>query len=265
MHRVVTRAFATAAILAATATLQSASAADLTRPVYKAPVSAPLYNWSGFYAGVNVGWGGSNSSANAGNFSPNFIAPLAVGQVPSSIGFDRQGVLGGGQIGYNYQTGAIVAGIEADFQGSDIHGSGDYFYPGAPGVPARTTVNSRLDWFGTVRGRVGFTPVPEALLYVTGGLAYGRVNSDASIVGTPPTVANFHGTSSDVRAGWTIGGGGEWAFAPRWSIKAEYLYVDLGSSTVHMTDPQYPTFFFDSKFEHREHIGRIGVNYKFGG
>lgn len=243
---------------------QSASAADLTRPVYKAPAAAPLYNWSGFYAGVNVGWGWNDSSADRTAFSSALGAAVAVGQVPASIGFTRDGVLGGGQIGYNWQAGAFVLGLETDFQGSNIRGAGSVFYPG-PGSPVLITANSRLDWFGTVRGRLGFTPLPEALLYVTGGLAYGHVNNNASWVADPLTSGNLNGSSSDTRAGWTVGAGAEWAFAPRWSVKAEYLYVDLGNTTVRETDPQYPVDFLDYKFEHRDHIVRVGLNYKFGG
>jgi outer membrane immunogenic protein len=263
MHRLVIRAFATAAILASTATLgaHGASAADLTKPIYKAPAAAPVYNWSGFYAGFNIGWGWNDDDVSLEDSSGFGPAAIAAGQVPASVNLKQDGALGGAQIGYNWQTGALVLGVEADFQGSDIHGSGRSSYPG-PGFPTLTTMNSRLDWFGTVRGRVGYTPMPEALLYVTGGLAYGRVSSNMDFVITP--TVSFHGSLSDVRTGWAVGAGAEWAFAPRWSVKAEYLYMDLGSTTVHMTLPLLPTAFLDYKLEHRDQIVRLGVNYKLG-
>lgn len=266
MHRLLSRASAAAVILASTAVLgaQSAAAADLTRPVYKAPVAAPLYNWSGFYAGVNVGWGWSeNSSADLVD-RVGFGLGVALGQVPLSLGLKRDGVLGGGQIGYNWQTGSFVLGLETDFQGSDIHGSGGFFYPG-PFAPVQTTVNNRLDWFGTVRGRVGFSPTPQALLYVTGGLAYGHINSSASFVVTPAALGNGSVSVSETKAGWTIGAGTEWAFAANWSVKAEYLYLDLGNTTLRLYDQTTPGTYLDYKFEHRDHIVRLGVNYKFGG
>jgi outer membrane immunogenic protein len=157
-------------------------------------------------------------------------AGLDVGGGLTASGADEGGVLGGGQLGYNHQIGPLfVVGLEADFQGTSLGGG-----RGPLGfVPLGRS--SGLDWFGTARGRVGITPLdPHVLFYGTGGFAYGddgRRN----------------------REGWTAGGGVEWAFAPRWSVKAEYLFTNLGK-TGHsdLVTPRRSDAF---------HIIRVGVNY----
>jgi outer membrane immunogenic protein len=145
----------------------------------------------------------------------------------------RSGVLGGGQIGYNHQLGPLfVVGVETDFQGTSFGGgdSGRFGF----GPPGRSR---GVDWFGTARGRIGLTPIdPQILIYGTGGFAYGD-------------------DGLRMRDGWTAGGGLEWAFAPRWSVKGEYLYTDLGrSGPGPWLAPRRPDAF---------HTVRAGVNYHF--
>jgi outer membrane immunogenic protein len=139
------------------------------------------------------------------------------------------GFIGGGQAGYNWQRGTWLLGIEADFQGSDERGSGDVCtVAGCPAGSTAFTANYKLDWFGTVRGRVGFLPAERVLLYATGGLAYGHFAADA------PLLPLSWGST---RAGWTVGGGVEAAIDHNWSVKLEYLYMDLETSVAALPWP----------------------------
>src|SRR5262249_18389081 len=150
-------------------------------------------------------------------------------------GNDSVGVTGGGQFGYNWQMGTFVLGFETDINGSSLKSSDVVTRPLAPPLAGlfNHAVNEKLDWFGTARGPVGFLVAPQFLLYATGGLAYGHVNSN-SLVNFTLAGDTYAGSLSDTRAGWTVGGGGEWAFSPNWSAKIEYLHIDLG--TVSYTD-----------------------------
>jgi outer membrane immunogenic protein len=143
-----------------------------------------------------------------------------VGTVSNSQNID--GAIGGVQTGYNYQFGAWVWGLETDFQASGQKGGSTF-----TGVLPLTsiTTDDKLDWFGTVRGRLGVLATPNVLFYGTGGAAYGLVKNSATI-----TVAGLSAvaSSSDLRAGWTAGGGVEGALGGGWSAKLEYLYMDLG-------------------------------------
>ncbi|MBY6243594.1 outer membrane protein [Methylosinus sp. Sm6] len=202
-------AIAIAAALAA----GSAQAADL--PSHKAaPEFAPpppAFSWTGFYAGLNAG----------GGFKADGGFGLGGG--------DFSGVVGGGQIGYNYQLSPLfVVGLETDFQGTSLSTNNGWRAP-----------QVSLPWFGTVRGRLGFTLFDSRLLvYGTGGFAYGELN-------TPWT--------NDTHTGWTAGGGVEWAFLPNWSAKVEYLYTDLeNNNNWGWAAPR-------AKF----HTVRAGVNYHF--
>jgi outer membrane immunogenic protein len=219
----------------------TAMAADMRMPVKAPPPVAVVYNWTGFYIGGNVGysWGdGTNEGALAGtqNVSifrtagPDLISSVttAVGPIPYNLGRTNvDGIIGGAQAGYNWQTGAWLFGIEADIQGSDEHGSNTICAAGcAPGA-AFLSVENRLNWFGTLRGRVGWLPTDRVVLYATGGLAYGNLETTytAGLVGVGNALAV---TTSSTRAGWTVGGGVEGAIDRNWTVKLEYLYMDLG-------------------------------------
>ena len=199
----------------------SASAADLPRRpmAAKAPLYVPpAWTWTGFYIGVNGGGGWGRS---------DFSAPFATGS------FDTSGWLVGGTLGYNYQMGQAVLGIEGDIDYSDIRGS-------AP--CAGTTCETRNNWLGTVRGRLGYS-FGQFMPYVTGGLAVGDIKS--SIAGI--------GSATETKAGWTVGGGVEAHISGPWTAKLEYLYVDLGrGGTVLGSDSRLTT-----------NIVRAGLNYKF--
>jgi outer membrane immunogenic protein len=272
-------------IVASALVAGSALAADLPSkkaPPYIPPPPPPL--WTGFYVGLNAGgtWANQNSfdvvsAPSTPAVAAIGLAGLATGVIP--VG-NSGGFIGGGQIGYNFQfANSFVAGVEADIQG--VAGSnGDSgaglttagAFSGGTAV-SFTTATRRLDYLGTVRGRIGYLFTPTLLLYGTGGLAYGGVNAafnvaQVGVAGNAVGFAGFGGSSfSDTRAGWTAGGGVEWMFMPNWSAKVEYLYYDLGSVTqsaalVAVAPPiAYATSQASTRFN--GHIVRAGVNYHF--
>jgi outer membrane immunogenic protein len=211
----------------------AALAADLGAQTYtKAPaMMAAVGNWSGFYIGGNVGYGwgsGTTNSAALAGALPQATPVLSDANGSFSPG--SKGVIGGAQIGYNWQTGSLVTGLEADIQGSGIKGlfdqstlHPDTALPGAIRGSAHTT-NEKLSWFGTVRGRLGATVTPDLILYGTGGFAYGQVSNFANTNlidndGPGTDSMTFPASVSRVKAGWAAGAGGEWMFARGWSAK----------------------------------------------
>ena len=203
------------------------------------------------------------------------------------IKLDPSGFIGGGQIGYNYQMGWFVWGVEADFSGADISGSAskpvtatgvDLIAPALIVNTATGTANQKLDWLGTLRGRVGFVPFTPLLVYATGGLAYGHVSTDTTLsdtvtvtgpTGVCPCSATSTASTSSTQFGWTAGGGFEWMFAPHWSLKAEFLYYNLGTVSTNMTLVQlnsgvpFTTIGITSTANVRGDIARGGINYRF--
>jgi len=275
-----------------------AFAADLAvkaRP--QPPVLGPAYStWNGFYLGLNAGYAWSHNGvgtvATPGPFDAanNFGAEstVAAALATTSLGPKQRGFVGGGQIGYNWQFNPQwVTGLEADIQG--LSHSGDTAsvtsVSGVPGFPTETfvsttTATSRVDWLGTVRARLGYLVTPNLLAYGTGGLAYGKVEgstnitqSDSGINGVLTGAAATAGSFSETRAGWTIGGGLEWMFLPHWTLKAEYLYYDLGSvswgspnlvfNVAGFASPTFSAVNIGSSTHFHGNIARAGINYKF--
>ena len=282
-----------AAALAASTIAGSAMAADLPSrkmaPAYVAPV--PVMTWAGFYVGLNAGatFGGSNTnnivstSLLPGNPAAAALAALgtgAFGQNNGGVGF-----IGGAQIGWNWQSGGFVAGLEADIQGiAGRRNNQNNVTIGAVGGSTIVQVVptfGQLQWLGTVRGRLGFAVSPTWLLYATGGLAYGGAKASTSIVqfdannGVPGNAPyGSFGSYSGTKLGWTVGAGGEWKFAQNWSAKLEYLYYDLGSATyssllAFTAPPGFNPPGYGSVLSHTTkfngHIVRAGLNYHFGG
>ena len=257
--------------IAGIAFTQSASAADLP---YKAPpVAAPMapaFSWTGFYVGGNIGYGwgdnGSRLHPSADTSSQNFWNPaFNAGAAPSVFDFSQSGVIGGIQIGYNHQFNNWVLGWEADFQGANIDDSASVATSGiVPFVDGFFSSSQDLRWLGTVRGRVGAT-WDRVLLYVTGGFAYGNVKYDLNFAF--PGSDDFHSISANhTSPGWTVGGGLEWAAWDRWSFKVEYLYVDLGTTSLVSTPsgraPNLLTTVTED-FDNKYSIVRVGANYRF--
>jgi outer membrane immunogenic protein len=205
----------------------SAYAADLSVPFSGGYKDGPYVDpaiWTGFYAGISGGYANGQWKGCLTNQGPCDDANFTRGKT-----LDADGGFGGGQIGYNKQYGAFVLGGEADIFGSSF--SGKTTFISNNGVFDKT-IDSKLDYFGTVRARLGYS-MGTFLPYITGGLAWGHTNSDLTVVNVP-FIGLFGGPSARGSAdedhiGWTIGAGGEWAISPSWSLKAEYLYIDLGT------------------------------------
>lgn len=220
-------------LLVCSASLGAAQAADLpflaSPPVVEAGtavIDAPI-DWTGFYAGLNVGY-------DWGDFS-----------LPHGAGGNAHGVLGGAQIGVNYQVGDIVGGIEADIQGADVEGRTTRF--------GRVyALRSYIQPFGTARVRAGIA-VDRVLVYATGGLAYAEVENKLRLF-------DRHRSDSDIQLGWTVGAGLEYALDPNWSIKAEYLYADLGSQRYNF---RLGGAGIRQMVSYDQHLARVGLNYKF--
>lgn len=284
-----------------------AAAKPLRRPV---PVAAPVYAWTGFYVGGNVGYGWGDARTDiAGNgtsfFTPSFVAtePVLPGTVVAFADSNTarlNGVIGGGQVGYNYQfSPKWVLGFEADIQGAGKQGSNAFldtfssrFCTSAVlftcvgtsplNGTATTGYDAKIDWFGTVRGRLGLLITDQVLFYGTGGLAYGRVELsgnttvNGSVVGIPgpPFSGATAFSESKTKAGFAVGGGFEAKLWANWTWKIEYLYLDLGyldtASPFPAATPLAGGFSspFTGSITTRTHftdnIVRVGLNYKFG-
>lgn len=256
----------------------AALAADLPSRAYVAPAPvAPAFTWTGFYVGVNAGyvWSESRTRYDYVLSDPADVAEFAaLGLVPPSLGRDSDGFIGGGQIGYNYQMGQLVLGLEADLQyldagqrDSQATTLSDAFGTGT----VTTSARSSIDWLGTVRARAGFA-FDRALLYATGGLAYGRTRDHSSIhsVGFDDD-GSFDGLwaggKNDARAGWVLGGGVEYAITQNVTARAEYLYYDLGKTNYVLagtsTDPDDEFLGATAGRKTNGSIVRAGLNWKF--
>jgi outer membrane immunogenic protein len=253
----------------------AASAADMPPRYAKAPVAvAPVATWTGCYIGVNAGysWGDGSSSlalqpsAAAFPFDPASYAALD-GRYTGS----PSGALGGGQVGCNYQSGMFVVGIEADidYLGASKTASraGGVAVPVVGTIPLAGTVSQKLDWLGSVRGRVGISPGSNWLLYATGGLAYGNTSFSNQFAQGAVAPNGWAGAlNNDFRTGWIVGAGAEYLVTSNWTVKGEYLYYDLGSTRVvglpfnRLADE----FRVDGLHTTRGSIARVGLNYKFG-
>jgi outer membrane immunogenic protein len=260
-----------------------AQAADLPTRKEAPPVFVPPpFTWTGFYVGLNAGAiirSGSNN--NFSIFDPNagIDGNFIVNAFPfGDNGGGKTGFIGGGQAGYNWQTGAFVLGVETDFDGTTL--SRSFNNVGVPfagaGVPAILagdflSVNGKasLSWLGTTRGRVGFVVTPDnrLMIYATGGVAYGGGSSNFSVFDST-TGSFFTGNPSSTRVGWTIGGGVEYAITNNITIRGEYLYADLGSTTFNTVGNAaaatfFPGVFASGKISYNASIARAAINYKF--
>ena len=186
--------------------------------------------------------------------------------------FDKTGGFGGGQLGYNFQWDRFVLGVETDIQGSNIDGSGSAFasvpFSRFGTISANTYRESGLDYFSTVRGRLGYT-FDQVLVYATGGFAYGGVSGVASTtlgiesLRAGQVAYNYTVNPSATRTGYVAGGGVEYALTPLWSVKAEYQYIDLGSGNGYIgyhTDTDRARGYYT--IEQNFNTVRVGLNYK---
>ncbi len=246
--------------------LLGAGAASAVEP----SIPAPIFNWTGLYVGTNAGYG----SASDDNVSTTGQAVANVNNVnggarPGSVRVQRDGFVGGAQVGYNWQTAPnFVLGIETDIAYTGLDRTVGVTTIPLNGISTlNNTFTNSLEYLGTLRGRLGYS-WDASMLYATGGLAYGEVNTSVNFFGPANTggVLQFTGARNEVRTGYTIGGGFEHMFAPGLSIKGEYLYYDLGQQTVNVAvipGSGGGGTGYNSTFSNAGHIGRIGLNYKF--
>jgi len=255
----------------------SAAAADLpSAKVQVASSPAVVSNWSGLYLGLNAGvaFGGGATQTLGFDLSGIVVGPVNAAQMNGAGVGGRPGAFaGGGQIGWNWQSDSMVAGFEADIQGlADADATRTQTGVVTIIIPLTTTVSTtrRLDYLGTVRGRIGWDIAPGWLLYATAGVAYGGVSAStrtlqSNIVGFGVSA----GGTSGIRAGWTGGAGVEWAFSRNWSAKLEYLHYDLGRMSyaqpalASIGAPIYAAV--STSFRETGNLVRAGVNYRFGG
>ncbi len=250
-------------LLAATCLSTAAFAADLpSRRQAPAAYVPPVFTWTGFYAGLNAGYAfnGDADLKDVRYVKNNVSYSFANGGFNSYRKSDEGSFTGGGQVGYNYQMGSVVFGIEADFNYINTKNEYAMDYVNANNrLVDSVRAESKVEWFGTVRPRLGFTPVDRLMVFVTGGLAFGEIKNSATY---EFATYNFSRSKSDTRAGWTVGAGAEYAVTNNITVKGEYAYVDLGDShfTVQRDGfDEYVTMKEKTNF----HVVRAGVNYKF--
>jgi outer membrane immunogenic protein len=280
-------------VAAIVALVTPAVAADI--PV-KAPPAAPpaAYTWNGLYVGSAFGAGWSDEAVSFSANDPVSAALLNgtlgfVGEPPvAGVRVRQAGPVSGIEAGYNWQTGANwLLGLETDFSIAKIDGLGSSTSTLLKGTATQgVTAAQKTDWYGTIRGRVGWLATPNLLLFGTGGFAYGRVADSANFAFGFPGILTFNsgtiggfsficaanapcfsGSSTTTRTGWTVGGGAEQRFDQHWSAKIEYQFVDLGTDTVRLTavlaNPASTPSSFNVAFRDRFNVIRVGMNYRF--
>lgn len=278
-------------------TAGAAGAADLARgPVYKAaPVAAPAayFSWTGFYAGVNAGGGWENTQTQYSYASTTALAPpgfqdvfglggplnviglsavdsaIARGFLPTSLGKKNVGFFtAGGQIGFNYQISPIVLGAEADLNWMNGVRTTNFVAPPNGIITNNTTRRAGLRWLGTVRARAGIA-VDGALVFATGGWAFGGVTAATNASGTDGfTTDLYSGNASGTRSGYAVGGGIEYALTNYLTVKGEYLYYNLGTANYPVAAANSLAagegLFINASQKFDGSIVRAGLNYRFG-
>jgi outer membrane immunogenic protein len=253
---------------------QGARAADLpVSPFFRSSPVVIGYNWQGYYVGANIGWSRASSDISWSPDPTGFLFINPQGAELSDVGpisavskntLTSNGAAGGIQTGYNWQWGNVVAGLEGDVTFMRNNANVTLGLPPPATAPGVLSESARLDWLVTVRPRLGYA-WDNWLFYVTGGWAMGKVvfsdlltTSASVVVGT---------TMSRELGGWTVGAGVEYGLVSGWSLKAEYLYTDLGSAAVLMGPAPGIVSGTTVGTNHTmtDQIARIGFNFRFGG
>lgn len=243
-------------ILAMTASIASAADVTIYEPTNDAPFAAHAYSWSGIYAGVNAGykWGTFGVHIEGDGGSDGWMDDDLAMRIRNS------GFMGGGQIGYNHQINNLVLGVEADLQyvgrtSNAVELTQTIDFGGGP-FDIETRTKAGIEWFGTVRGRIGYA-MDRTLVYATGGLAYGRTRVHYEFDG-PGDIFDYRENGSEMHLGYAVGAGVEQALTDTLSVKLEYLYTDLGKKEIGFTDAVHrDTVRYDA------HAVRVGLNVRF--
>jgi outer membrane immunogenic protein len=227
------------------------------------------YDWSGVYLGGHVGFGWMPSTDRIDPANASAVDAFATGFVrdagiATSVPLDSKGAMGGGQIGYNWQFSPNwVSGIEADISATNFKATNSLL--NTQDFTRPMTAHQQLNWLGTVRGRLGFTPGNRFLVYGTGGFAYGNGNLSTALSRATGCFVTFNcqqGSTSGMMTGWAAGAGVEWAFLNSWTLKLEYLHFDLGVLSHLMVDPINPSV-FNAHAGFKGDVVRVGINYLF--
>lgn len=262
-----------------------ALAADLPvkAPVYKAPAPVSAHDWTGCYVGGSAGWIGGGDRF---DLTPSgaFDLPISVFSIPvnrapllSSYQSRSSGFTGGVQIGCNRQYGKLVLGVEADLNFSTLDEIIFANYPLSPvvgqarGANARTErVTKEVDWYSTFRARAGYVS-DRLMVYGTGGLAVARIKTSTDVLFDGNSVTgvlsdlHYAGSANLTRWGYAVGAGAEYGLSNKWTVRAEYLYLDFGSFSQVLPDVTgaFPTSSWTNNMRFHEHVVRIGANYRF--
>jgi len=232
----------------------SAMAADLPA---KAPAYAAPFSWTGFYVGAHVGWGwGKNEWSDRCALQDDLTCTHPIAGPAGS--YNLNGFLGGGQVGFNWQSGWAVFGVEADASWSDIKGSGP--------CDVLQQCSSKIDALGTITGRFG-RAIEHALFYVKGGGAWLHEKHTIENPNIGPSSNAQWDSTGDTKWGWTVGAGVEYAFAPNWSGKVEYDFLDFGKDTQAFVRSCHACTSVGDNLNLRQtvHAIKLGINYRFGG
>jgi outer membrane immunogenic protein len=263
-------------VVAAALFASPAFAADI--PVYKAPVyaAAPVPSWIGPYAGVSIGGGfGHDTQGDAVDYSVPVISsdpgckkkkscdsyqdPLAQSSFPVSL----SGVVGGGQIGYNWAApflpGQWIIGLEADVYGSTQNATGTSTFPSWAGFSDQAS--AKVNALGTVRGRLGYVINNTWMPYVTGGYAWQHIQWAESIINPAGGVTGVNNGSA-LQSGWTIGGGLDWSLTPAITARLQYLHIDTGTITS-VANGTSPINTVHTGLHVTNNLTTLGINYRF--
>lgn len=223
-------------LAASAAVLISGTAMAADAIVYNEPapvVIANTFSWEGAYAGVNAGYGFGKMK-------------------DEDISVKPRGFVGGIQAGYNWQINQLILGVETDIQASSLESEFTISQN-----PYYQTLGTKIDWFGTTRARLGYTPVDRFMIYATGGVAYGKVKTYAEA----NSGLYYYSSASDTRVGYTVGAGAEYAITNNVTLKTEYLYTDLGKLKLDVSNGEQTLTIGEAKSAF--HTVRVGLNYKF--
>ena len=258
-------------ILSALLLIASPSFAMVKREAKKSvppptPVCCFDTRWSGFTIGLTAG-GLVNASSGAIHPAGEFLSAANIADNPQrNDAFDMHGgaFICGAQIGGNYQMKSIVLGAETDFNYSTLSRSHSTTKTLTSPLSGTWTdnVSQLFNWFGTIRPRVGIAIRP-VLIYATGGFAYGHISSHTNVSASANN-DRYGGSSADWKIGWTLGGGLEWAFSQHWSMKGEYLFIDLQKqryNAPNISPSAFQSFAYKTSLETEAHIIRLGFNF----
>jgi outer membrane immunogenic protein len=246
------RKFLLASVGAIALTGSVAIAADLPSrappPVYLPP--PPIFTWTGIYIGGQVGYAWGTGANNFSGFLPDGTV------IATSAGGTPNGVIGGANVGFNYQINQWVLGLEGTVDGTSLSNTAVAAFPDGSTLAAHTTADIQ----GSIRGRLGIA-WDRALIYATGGVAFGGFNTNV-VLSDPHDGIFVNGSRSNTRVGWTVGGGIQYAVTNNWSVRAEYRFSDFGTIRQDLFGLPVGAFFNENRRIQQNQV-QVGFDYKF--